>query len=86
MMSILSQSKKVFVNLEEEPFYLNKGKGLTIKNVAIYEVSNALALQDKKDHLGKIILDKISIKSVNNLNGISKIRINHLGLICHIGE
>jgi CRISPR-associated endonuclease Csn1 len=50
--------KKAFVNLEEEPIYLNKEKGLTIKNVAIYGVSNALALHDKKDHLGNIILDE----------------------------
>lgn len=50
--------KKAFVNLEDDPIYLNKEKGLTIKNVAIYGVSNALALHDKKDHLGKIILDK----------------------------
>ncbi len=79
-------SKKAFVNLEEEPIYLNKGKGLTIKNVANYLICDALELLDKKDHLGNIILDKISIRSANNLNGIRKIRLNHLGIICHIGE
>jgi CRISPR-associated endonuclease Csn1 len=50
--------KKAFVNLEEAPIYSNKEKGLTIKNVAIYGVSNALPIHDKKDHFGNLILDK----------------------------
>ncbi|RLD46094.1 MAG: type II CRISPR RNA-guided endonuclease Cas9, partial [Bacteroidetes bacterium] len=37
-------AKKAFVNLEENPIYLNKEKGITIKRVSITGVSNAEAL------------------------------------------
>lgn len=50
--------KKAFVNLDENPIWLNKEKGISIKNVTITGVSNAVALHDKKDKLGNLILDK----------------------------
>lgn len=50
--------KKAFVNLDENPIWLNKEKGISIKNVTITGVSNAVALHDKKDKFGKLILDK----------------------------
>ena len=50
--------KKAFVNLEENPIWLNKEKGIKIKRVAITGVSNAEALHNKKDHLGNEILTK----------------------------
>ncbi|NQX97981.1 MAG: type II CRISPR RNA-guided endonuclease Cas9, partial [Flavobacteriales bacterium] len=49
--------KKAFVNLEENPIWLNKEKGIQLKRVTITGVSNAEALHHKKDHLGKEILD-----------------------------
>lgn len=49
--------KKAFVNLDENPIYLNKAKGITIKRVAITGVNNAIALHDKKDVGGHIMLD-----------------------------
>ena len=49
--------KKGFINLEENPIYLNKEKGIVLKSVTITGVSNAIALHNKKDHFGKDILD-----------------------------
>lgn len=49
--------KKAFVDLDKNPIWLNKYKGISIKRVTISGVSNAEALHHKKDHLGKDILD-----------------------------
>jgi len=51
-------AKKAFVNLEENPIYLNKDKGIVLKSVTITGVSNAVALHSKKDHFGNEVLDK----------------------------
>ncbi len=51
-------AKKAFSNLDENPIYLNKEKGITIKRVTISGISNAVALHDKKDKEGNFILDK----------------------------
>lgn len=50
-------AKKAFVNLEENPIWLNKEKGIAIKRVTITGVSNAVALHEKRDQNGKQILD-----------------------------
>ncbi|MCQ2300740.1 MAG: type II CRISPR RNA-guided endonuclease Cas9 [Bacteroidales bacterium] len=50
-------SKKAFSNLDENPIWLNKEKGIAIKSVTITGVSNAVALHDRTDHLGRPILD-----------------------------
>ena len=50
--------KKAFSNLEENPIWLNKEKGIAIKRVTITGISNAVALHDKKDKEGNLILDK----------------------------
>lgn len=50
--------KKAFVELEKNPIWLNKEKGITIKSVKISGVSNAEALHVKKDNLGQVILSK----------------------------
>ena len=49
--------KKAFVNLDENPIWQNKEKGIAIKRVTISGVSNAQALHTKKDHYGNEILD-----------------------------
>jgi len=51
-------AKKALVNLDENPIWLNKEKGISIKRVTISGVSNAEALHHKKDHNGELILDK----------------------------
>ncbi|CAA9202951.1 CRISPR-associated endonuclease Cas9 [Flavobacterium bizetiae] len=50
--------KKAFINLDENPIWQNKEKGIAIKRVTISGVSNAQALHTKKDHFGNEILDK----------------------------
>jgi len=50
-------AKKAFVDLDKNPIWLNKEKGISIKRVTISGVSNAVALNNKKDHHGKEILD-----------------------------
>ncbi|SNA74986.1 type II CRISPR RNA-guided endonuclease Cas9 [Flavobacterium psychrophilum] len=50
--------KKAFINLDENPIWQNKEKGIAIKRVTISGVSNAQALHTKKDHFGNEILDE----------------------------
>lgn len=50
--------KKAFVNLAENPIWMNKEKGIAIKRVKISGISNAVALHSKKDNSGKFILDE----------------------------
>ncbi|MBR0433706.1 MAG: type II CRISPR RNA-guided endonuclease Cas9 [Bacteroidaceae bacterium] len=49
--------KKAFANLDENPIYLNKEKGITIKSVRIRGVLSAISLHEAKDHFGKVITD-----------------------------
>jgi CRISPR-associated endonuclease Csn1 len=50
--------KKAFIELDKNPIWLNKDKGISIKSVKISGVSNAEALHVKKDNLGQVILSK----------------------------
>ncbi|MGY6561779.1 MAG: type II CRISPR RNA-guided endonuclease Cas9 [Luteibaculaceae bacterium] len=49
--------KKAFTNLDLDPIWLNKEKGIAVKRVTISGVSNAEPLHYKKDHFGNNILD-----------------------------
>lgn len=51
-------AKQAFSNLDENPIWLNKEKGISIKRVTIYGISNAQALHDKYDKDGRLILGK----------------------------
>lgn len=51
-------SKKAFDNLEDNPIWLNKEKGIKLKRVTITGISNAVALHSKKDKEGNFVLDK----------------------------
>ena len=51
-------AKKAFSNLEKNPIWQNKEKGICIKRVAISGIKNAEALHNKKDHHGKEILNE----------------------------
>ncbi|MBO4611536.1 MAG: type II CRISPR RNA-guided endonuclease Cas9 [Bacteroidaceae bacterium] len=51
-------AKKAFSNLDENPIYLNKEKGITIKNVRIRGVLSAIPLHEAKDHFGQPITDE----------------------------
>lgn len=65
-------SKDAFSDLEKNPIWLNKSKGITLKTVTITGINNAEALHYKKDHLGKEILDgngkKIAVDFVSTGN------------------
>ena len=50
-------AKKAFSNLDENPIWLNRERGIQIKRVTIRGVSNAVALHDKHDVQGKTICD-----------------------------
>ncbi|MBQ0088899.1 MAG: type II CRISPR RNA-guided endonuclease Cas9, partial [Prevotellaceae bacterium] len=49
--------KKAFVNLDENPIWLNKEAGISIKRVTITGIANATALRTKKDQFGNEIID-----------------------------
>lgn len=51
-------TKKAFSDLDNNPIWLNKEKGIAIKRVTISGVKNAEALHTKKDHLGQPLKDK----------------------------
>lgn len=48
---------KAFSNLDENPIWLNKEKGISIKRVAIRGVAVATPLHDKKDKDGRVMRD-----------------------------
>lgn len=50
-------AKEAFSNLEKNPIWKDKEKGICIKKVRIEALKNAEPLHTKKDHLGKTILD-----------------------------
>ena len=66
------EAKKAFSNLEDNPIWLNKEKGISIKRVAIYGISNALAIHEKRDKEGNYITDekgnRIPVDFVNTGN------------------
>ena len=49
--------KAAFSDLDENPIWLNKDAGISIKTVTITGVTNAESVHVKRDHLGKRILD-----------------------------
>lgn len=50
--------RAAFSNLDENPIWLNKEKGISIKRVTISGIANAVSLHEKKKHNGDHILDK----------------------------
>jgi CRISPR-associated endonuclease Csn1 len=50
-------ARKAFANLDENPIWLNREKGISIKRVTITGASQVIPLRDKHDMLGKPILN-----------------------------
>ena len=50
-------TSKAFSNLDENPIWLNKEKGISVKRVTITAINNAIPLHSKKDNRGNLILD-----------------------------
>lgn len=51
-------AKQAFANLDENPIWLNKEKGIQLKRVSIYGISNAQAIHEKRDKDGNYVLDE----------------------------
>lgn len=51
-------AQKAFTNLDENPIWLNREKGISIKRVTITGKSTVVPLHHKKDHFGKLMVDK----------------------------
>lgn len=51
-------TKQAFSNLNENPIWLNKDKGIAIKRVTITGISNAESLHDKRDKEGNVVVDE----------------------------
>ncbi|WP_430812739.1 MULTISPECIES: type II CRISPR RNA-guided endonuclease Cas9 [unclassified Carboxylicivirga] len=53
-----NDTKEAFSNLDQNPIWLNKEKGIAIKRVTISGINNAEALHCKKNHLGEVMMDE----------------------------
>lgn len=62
LLGFSGDTKKAFSDLESNPIWLNKEKGISIKRVTISGVSNAEPLHYKKDQIGNEIMDKTGRK------------------------
>ena len=51
-------ARKAFSNLEENPIWLNKEQGISIKRVTVQGISSAEGLHKKRDKYGNDMLDK----------------------------
>ncbi len=49
--------RQAFSNLDENPVWINKDKGIRLKRVTISGISNAQSLHNKRDKEGKLIVD-----------------------------
>lgn len=49
-------TKKAFTDIDKNPIYQNKDKGIKIKTVTVKGVNNAIALHEKRDHKGELIV------------------------------
>ena len=53
-----NEAKKAFSNLEENPIWLDRERGIQIKSVTLSGKSNVVPLHDKRDNSGSFITDK----------------------------
>ena len=53
-----NEAKKAFVNLDENPIWLNREKGIAIKKVKVKGVNVAVPLHEKHDHQRRMLKDK----------------------------
>lgn len=50
--------KKAFANLQDNPIWVDKEKGVQLKRVTILENFNLCAIRDKRDKDGRLVLDR----------------------------
>lgn len=53
-----NEAKKAFSNLEENPIWLDRERGIQIKSVTLNGKNNVVPLHDKRDNSGSFITDK----------------------------
>ncbi|MDE6147166.1 MAG: type II CRISPR RNA-guided endonuclease Cas9 [Bacteroidales bacterium] len=54
--------KKAFSDLDGNPIWLNKDKGIQVKSVKIKGINNAVALHDKCDHYGRSVMNADGVR------------------------
>lgn len=54
--------KKAFSDLDGNPVWLNKDKGIQVKSVKIKGINNAVALHDKCDHYGRPVMNADGVR------------------------
>lgn len=88
--SFNGNAKEAFGDLEKNPIWLNKSKGIAIKTVTIKAINNAETLHYKKDHLGQVIFDDngnkipVDFVSTGNNHHLAVYIINNQELDDHI--
>lgn len=60
----LESDKDALKNLDENPIYLNEEKGIKVKRVKIYGITNGVAVHEKRDKSGELIYDDASGKTI----------------------
>ncbi len=53
-----NKPQKAFVNLDEDPIWVDEARGIKLKRVTIAENLDLCAIRDKRDKDGKLVLDK----------------------------
>ncbi|MDZ4752458.1 MAG: type II CRISPR RNA-guided endonuclease Cas9 [Flavobacteriales bacterium] len=76
--------KKAFVDLDKNPIWLNKDKGISIKRVTISGVKNVVSLHNKKDHLGHAILNDNG--NIIPVDFVSTGNNHHVAIYCDENE
>ena len=71
---------KAFVNLDENPIWLNEEKRIAVKRVTVTGVSTVVALHDKKDVAGNLILDEAGQKQP--VDFVSTNNNHHVAIFC----
>lgn len=71
---------KAFSNLDENPIWLNKERGIAIRRVTISGVNNATPLHDKHDNVGDSILDSSEHRVPSDYVSLSN--NHHIAIYC----
>lgn len=75
-----NNATKAFSNLDENPIWINKEKGISIKRVTITGVNNPIAIHNKLDINGNIIFDNGGLPMPNDFVNTSN--NHHVAIFC----
>lgn len=71
---------KAFSNLDENPIWLNKEKGIAVKRVTLKGVNEVEALHEKHDHNGKLIIGADGMRQP--VDFVSTSNNHHVAIFC----